>query len=57
MRTLVAKYRNILRNVDTSYIRNIHSTIPWNDRLITILGPGYELRKIENLHKLFASFS
>ena len=38
MRTLVAKYRNILRNVDTSYVRNIHSTIPWNDRLIAILG-------------------
>ena len=38
MRTLVAKYRNILKNVDTNYIRNIHSTIPWNDRLIAILG-------------------
>lgn len=38
MRTLVARYRNILKNVDTSYIRNIHSTIPWNDRLIAILG-------------------
>lgn len=38
MRTLVAKYRNILRNVDTCYVRNIHSTIPWNDRLIAILG-------------------
>lgn len=38
MRTLVAKYRNILKNVDTNYIRNIHNTIPWNDRLIAILG-------------------
>ena len=38
MRTLVARYRNILKNVDTSYVRNIHSTIPWNDRLIAILG-------------------
>ena len=38
MRTLIARYRNILKNVDTSYVRNIHSTIPWNDRLIAILG-------------------
>ncbi len=38
MRTLVAKYRNILKNVDTSYVRNIHNTIPWDDRLIAILG-------------------
>ena len=38
MRTLVARYRNILKNVDTSYVRNIHSTIPWSDRLIAILG-------------------
>ena len=38
MRTLLARYRNILKNVDTSYVRNIHSTIPWNDRLIAILG-------------------
>ena len=38
MRTLVARYRNILKNVDTSYVRNIHSTIPWDDRLIAILG-------------------
>lgn len=38
MRTLVARYRNILKNVDTSYVRNIHNTIPWNDRLIAILG-------------------
>lgn len=38
MRTLVARYRNILKNVDTSYIRNIHGTIPWDDRLIAILG-------------------
>ena len=38
MRTLVARYRNILKNADTSYVRNIHSTIPWNDRLIAILG-------------------
>lgn len=38
MRTLVARYRNILKNVDTCYVRNIHSTIPWNDRLIAILG-------------------
>lgn len=38
MRTLVAKYRNILKNVDTSYVRNIHNTISWDDRLIAILG-------------------
>lgn len=38
MRTLVARYRNILKNVDTGYVRNIHSTIPWNDRLIAIVG-------------------
>lgn len=38
MKTLVAKFRNILKNVDTSYIRNIHNTIPWDDRLIAILG-------------------
>lgn len=30
MRTLVAKYRNILKNVDVGYVRNIHNTIPWN---------------------------
>ncbi len=38
MRTLVAKYRNLLKNTDTKYVRNIHNTIPWNDRLIAILG-------------------
>ena len=38
MRTLVAKYRNIIKNVDTSYVRNIHNTIPWDDRLIAVLG-------------------
>lgn len=38
MRSLVAKYRNILKNVDVGYVRNIHNTIPWNDRLIAILG-------------------
>lgn len=38
MRTLVAKYRNILKNVDTNYVRNIHNAIPWDDRLIAILG-------------------
>lgn len=38
MRTLVAKYRNILKNVDINYVRNIHNTIPWDDRLIAILG-------------------
>lgn len=38
MRTLVAKYQNLLKDVDTTYVRNIHSTIAWNDRLIAILG-------------------
>lgn len=38
MRTLVAKYRNLLNDVDTTYVRNIHNTIPWNDRLIAVLG-------------------
>lgn len=38
MRTLVAKYRNLLKNVDTTYIRHTHDTITWNDRLIAILG-------------------
>lgn len=38
MKTLIAKFRNILKNVDTSHIRNIHDTIAWDDRLIAILG-------------------
>lgn len=38
MKNLVAKFRNVLKNVDTSYVRNIHDTIPWDDRLIAILG-------------------
>lgn len=38
MKTLIAKFRNILKNVDTNHIRNIHDTIAWNDRLIAILG-------------------
>lgn len=38
MRTLVAKYRNLLKDVDTTYVRHIHDIIPWNDRLIAILG-------------------
>lgn len=38
MRTLVAKYRTLLNEVDTTYVRNIHDTIPWSDRLIAILG-------------------
>lgn len=38
MRTLVAKYRNLLKDVDTTYIRHTHDTITWNDRLIAILG-------------------
>lgn len=38
MRTLVSRYQNLLKNVDTTYVRNIHNTIPWNDRLIAILG-------------------
>ena len=38
MKTLIAKFRNILKNVETNHIRNIHDTIAWNDRLIAILG-------------------
>lgn len=38
MRTLVAKYRNLLKDVDTTYVRHIHDIIPWNDGLIAILG-------------------
>lgn len=38
MRTLVAKYLNLLKDVDTTYVRDIHDTILWNDRLIAILG-------------------
>lgn len=38
MKTLIEKFRNILKNVDTNHIRNIHDTIAWDDRLIAILG-------------------
>ena len=38
MKNLVAKFRNLLKNVDTSYVRDIHRSIPWDDRLIAILG-------------------
>ena len=38
MKTLIAKFRNILKNVETNHIRNIHDTIAWDDRLIAILG-------------------
>ena len=38
MRTLVSRYQNLLKDVDTTYVRDIHNTIPWNDRLIAILG-------------------
>ena len=35
---MIAKFRNILKNVETNHIRNIHDTIAWDDRLIAILG-------------------
>lgn len=38
MRTLIAKFRNILNSVDTAYVRNIHDAIAWDDRLVAILG-------------------
>ena len=38
MKSLIAKFRNLLSHVDTSYVRNIHNAIPWDDRLIAILG-------------------
>ena len=38
MRTLQEKYRMLLAETTTDYVRNIHDTISWNDRLIAILG-------------------
>ena len=38
MRTLKEKYRMLLEETDISYIRNIHDTIAWNERLIAIIG-------------------
>lgn len=38
MKNLVEKFRNLIKNVDTSYVRDIHNKIIWSDRLIAILG-------------------
>lgn len=38
MEALQEKFRMLLEETDTGYVRNIHDRIEWDDRLITILG-------------------
>ncbi len=38
MKALREKFKMLVNATDTAYIRNIHDTISWNDRLVGILG-------------------
>lgn len=38
MKTLVDKYRMLLDETSTNYVRDIHDSIDWNDPLIAIMG-------------------
>ena len=38
MDTLLFRYHNLLKETDTSFLRYLHHIIPWNDRMIAIVG-------------------
>lgn len=38
METLLFRYHNLLKETDTSFLRYLHDIIPWNDRMIAIVG-------------------
>ena len=38
MDTLLFRYHNLLKETDTSFLRYLHDIIPWNDRMIAIVG-------------------
>lgn len=38
MRTLIDRYRMLLEETSTDYVRDIHNSIDWNDHLIAIMG-------------------
>lgn len=38
MDTLLFRYQNLLKETDTSFLRYLHHIIPWNDRMIAIVG-------------------
>ena len=38
MNTLLFRYHNLLNETDTSFLRYLHDIIPWNDRMIAIVG-------------------
>lgn len=38
MDALLFRYHNLLKETDTSFLRYLHDIIPWNDRMIAIVG-------------------
>lgn len=38
MRTLIDRYRMLIEETPTDYVRDIHDSIDWNDQLIAIMG-------------------
>lgn len=38
MDTLLFRYHNLLKETDTNFLRYLHDLIPWNDRMIAIVG-------------------
>mgnify|MGYP002856550538 FL=1 len=38
METLLFRYHNLLKETDTGFLRYLHDIIPWNDRMIAIVG-------------------
>lgn len=38
MRTLIDRYRMLIEETSTDYVRDIHDSIDWNDQLIAIMG-------------------
>lgn len=38
MRTLIDRYRMLIEDTPTDYVRDIHDSIDWNDQLIAIMG-------------------
>ena len=38
METLLFRYHNLLKETDTKFLRYLHDIIPWNDRMIAIVG-------------------
>lgn len=40
MRTVIDRYRMLLAETSTDYVRDIHDSIDWSDSLIAIMGAG-----------------